>query len=32
MSEENVEIVRRIAEAFLKGVERGDFAAWTQAR
>jgi ketosteroid isomerase-like protein len=29
MSEENVEIVRRIVEAFEAGVERGDFdAAW----
>jgi ketosteroid isomerase-like protein len=28
MSQENVEVVGRIAEAFLEGVERGDFAAW----
>jgi ketosteroid isomerase-like protein len=28
MSEENVEIVRRLYEAFREGMERGDFGAW----
>jgi hypothetical protein len=27
MSRENVEVVRRVLEAFMAGVERGDFAA-----